>query len=62
MAMYESDHTRFMREWLEKHPQEKEVRDGGIALWWNQPPRDDEATARIEAAAVPRKAYYYDAN
>ncbi|MBP7049357.1 DUF3460 family protein, partial [Thauera sp.] len=20
MAMYESDHTKFMREWMEKHP------------------------------------------
>lgn len=61
MAMYESDHTRFMREWLEKHPQELEVQKSGRALWWDKTPRDAETQRRLDAAGVPQKPYYYDA-
>lgn len=62
MAMYESDHTRFMREWLEKHPQELEEQKQGRALWWDKPPMDTDAQRRLAAARVPQKPYYYDAN
>ena len=62
MAMYESEHTRFMREWLEKHPQEIEVQKSGRALWWDKAPRDAETQRRLDAADVPQKPYYYDAN
>jgi len=62
MAAYESEHTRFMREWLEKNPQELEEQKIGRALWWDKPSRDDDVQARLAAARVPRKAYYYDAN
>lgn len=62
MAMYESEHTRFMREWLEKHPQELEEQKQGRALWWDKPPVDADAQRRLAAARVPQKPYYYDAN
>ena len=62
MAMYESDHTRFMREWLEKHPQELAEQKAGRALWWDQEPQDAETQQRLAAARVPQKPYYYDAN
>jgi len=62
MAMYESDHTRFMREWLEKHPEELQVQKSGRALWWDKPPVDLDIQRRGREAAVPQKAYYYDAN
>jgi hypothetical protein len=62
MANYESDHTAFMREWLAKNPQEVEVQKAGRALWWDKGPRDEQTVARLAAARVPRKAYYYDAN
>lgn len=62
MAMYESDHTRFMREWLAQHPQEQQVKQSGHSLWWNRPPQDTDASARLADARVPRKAYYYDVN
>jgi O-glycosyl hydrolase len=35
MAMYESDHTKFMREYLEKHPEERESQKKGRAVWWD---------------------------
>lgn len=62
MAMYESEHTRFMREWLAQNPQEREVQQTGRALWWDKAPADAETQARLAAARVPRKPYYYDVN
>lgn len=62
MAMYESEHTRFMREWLAKHPQEIEEQKRGRAMWWDKPPQDSESGKRLAAASVPQKPYYYDAN
>lgn len=62
MAMYESEHTRFIREWLAKHPEEVEEQKRGRALWWDKSPRDVETQERLESASVPPKPYYYDAN
>ena len=33
--MYESELTRFMREYLEQHPEELESQNLGRALWWD---------------------------
>jgi hypothetical protein len=62
MANYVSDHTVFMREWMEKNPQERDVQQTGRALWWDKGPQDADAVKRQAEARVPRKAYYYDAN
>lgn len=61
MAMYESEHTKFMREWMEKHPQEVVEQREGRALWWDKP-QDLEEQRRHRQARVPVKPYYYDAN
>ena len=31
MAMYESEHTKFMREWMAKHPEQREEQKKGRA-------------------------------
>ena len=62
MALYESEHTKFMREWMEKHPEEKLEQQKGRALWWDKPPQPLEAMKEVAAAKVPDKAYYYKAN
>ena len=62
MAMYESEHTKFMREWMEKHPEEKLEQQKGRALWWDKPPQPLEAMKEVAAAKVPNKAYYYAAS
>jgi len=36
MAAYESDLTRFMRGYLEKHPEELESQKKGRAVWWDK--------------------------
>ena len=61
MAMYESEHTKFIREWLQRHPQERVEQQKGRALWWDKP-QDEETLRRQQASSVPVKAYYYDIN
>ena len=36
--MYESDLTKFMREYLEKHPEEMASQKEGRAIWWDKEP------------------------
>ena len=59
MAIYESEHTKFMREWLEQHPKEREEQKKGRALWWDKP-QDPGQQASFGSSAVPVKPYYYD--
>ena len=61
MAMYESDHTKFKREWMEKHPEQRDEQKEGRALWWDKP-QSVEEQKRVAAARVPVKPYYYDIN
>lgn len=61
MAMYESEHTKFMREWMAKHPEEAAEQQKGRALWWDKP-QSVEEQRRLSASRVPVKPYYYDAN
>jgi hypothetical protein len=58
MAIYESEHTRFIREWLEKHPEEIEEQAKGRAMWWDKP-QDLESQRRIAESEVPMKPYPY---
>ena len=62
MAMYESEHTKWMREWMQQHPEELGVQHAGRALWWDKSPRDEDAVRRLAESRVPQKPYYYDAN
>lgn len=62
MALYESEHTQFMREWLEKHPQERREQAAGRALWWDRPPHEADMLKRQAESKVAQKAYYYDTN
>lgn len=59
---YESDYTKFMREWMQQHPEEREAQKSGRELWWDRGYRDLDEQSRLAAARVPQKAYYYDAN
>ena len=59
---YESDYTKFMREWMQQHPEELKEQEKGRALWWDRGNRDLDEQTRLAAAKVPQKPYYYDAN
>lgn len=58
MAEYESDHTRFMREFLEQHPEQVDEQRRGRALWWDKP-QDLETQRRFNEAGVAQKPYPY---
>ncbi|CAB1370630.1 DUF3460 family protein [Denitratisoma oestradiolicum] len=62
MSGYESEHAKFMRQWLEQHPEELRVIKEGRALWWDKTPAELEDGQERKVGEVPRKAYYYDAN
>jgi hypothetical protein len=38
--MYESDLTKFMRKFLEEHPEEVESQRKGRAIWWDKTPEE----------------------
>jgi hypothetical protein len=38
--MYESDLTKFMREFLKQHPEEVESQRLGRAAWWDKKPAE----------------------
>jgi hypothetical protein len=62
MALYESEHTKFMREWMAKHPEELLQQQQGRALWWDKPAQTLEAMKDNVAAKVANNPYYYDSH
>jgi hypothetical protein len=50
--MYESELTRFMRRYLEEHPEELESQKKGRAIWWDKTP--ERRSAAQVAAPAPR--------
>lgn len=58
MAGYESEHTKFMREWMEKHPEQVEEQKKGRALWWDKP-QDLETQREYAVGRVAQKPYPY---
>lgn len=59
---YESEYTKFMREWMQQHPEEHDVQQSGRALWWDRGSRSLEEQRCLAAIQVPQKPYYYDVN
>jgi len=57
---YESELTRFMREFLDKNPQVTEKQKKARATWWDRP-QDLDQTKRDDESKVPQAGYvYYD--
>jgi hypothetical protein len=40
VTMYESDLTKFMREFLAAHPEEVQSQKQGRAVWWDKTPEE----------------------
>lgn len=55
---YVSDFTKFIDAWLDQHPEEREERSKGRALWWDKPQDAAEQQRRL-AARVAQKPYPY---
>ena len=59
MAKYDSEHTKFIREWMQNHPEQAAEQERGRALWWDKK-ADAETQRRFNEAHVPSHSYYYD--
>jgi hypothetical protein len=60
-TMYESDHTKWMREMMAKNPEWSEDQKIGRAIWWDKQ-IDLDQQGRYELAKEPNKSYPYDVN
>ena len=58
MKGYESDVTRFIREFLARNPEVVAKQEQARATWWDRP-QDFKENAALEAAEVPKKSYEY---
>ena len=56
---YVSDHTRFMRELLEKKPELAQQQQQGRAIWWDKRPGDLNLEREMDAARIAQRAYVY---
>ena len=56
---YVSDHTRFIRELLEKKPQLENEQRIGRAIWWDKLPGDIAAQREMDEGRVAQKPYVY---
>ncbi len=61
MALYESEHTLFMRDLLAKHPEWLADQREGRAIWWDRKIDPVEQSRAHESAEV-QKPYPYDVN
>ncbi len=58
MAMYESEFTKFMREFKQQRPQLEEEQKKSRAIWWDKP-QDLETQERERESRVKQQAYVY---
>jgi hypothetical protein len=56
---YVSEHTRFIRDLLEKKPELEAVQRTGRAIWWDKLPSEVEAQREMNQGRVPQKGYVY---
>lgn len=55
---YQSEATLFLNEFLDRHPELRELRSRNRATWWDHP-QDPEVQREREAAGVAQGAYVY---
>lgn len=56
--MYESEHTKFMRELFAKRPHLVEQQKEARAIWWDKKVNQEELK-RFDESKVPQKSYVY---
>jgi hypothetical protein len=56
---YVSEHTRFIRELLEKKPELEAVQRSGREIWWDKLPSEVAAEREMSQGGVPQKPYVY---
>jgi len=56
---YESEHTKFIRELMQKHPEWAEKQREGRAIWWDKTPRELSEERAMDQGRVPQTPYVY---
>jgi hypothetical protein len=56
---YVSDHTRFMRELMERKPQLAQDQREGRAIWWDKTPQALAERRLMDEGRVPQQPYVY---
>jgi len=56
---YESEHTRFIRDLLQKKPEIEQEQRKSRAIWWDKKPLDLAARKKMDEGRVPQSAYAY---
>jgi hypothetical protein len=60
--LYESEHTKFMRELMKKQPELVQKQREARAIWWDKPPRELDAERAMDRGRVPQSPYVYDSD
>jgi hypothetical protein len=60
-TLYESDHTKWMREMMARNPEWAEDQKKGRALWWDKK-IDLQQQVRYQQSKEANKSYPYDVN
>jgi hypothetical protein len=56
---YVSEHTKFIRDVLEKKPEVVAEQKKGRAIWWDKTPRELAERNRMDEGRVPQSSYVY---
>ena len=56
---YESPHTKFMRELMEKRPELRDRQREARAIWWDKDPKNLAEDSARSGGRVPQKPYVY---
>jgi len=59
---YESEHTRFIRELLQKRPDLPQKQREARAIWWDKTPLELSEERAMDAGRVAQSPYVYDAD
>ena len=57
---YVSEHTKFMRELLQKRPDLVQKQREGRAIWWDKTPRELAEEREMDQGRVPQNPYVYE--
>ena len=57
--LYESEHTKFIRELMKTHPDLVQKQREARAIWWDKTPRELAEEQRMDEGRVPQSPYVY---
>jgi hypothetical protein len=56
---YESDHTKFIRELMDRNPELRKEQQTGRAIWWDKRPHDLADREVMDKGNVAQQPYVY---